>query len=77
MLTIAVFLICYCKTGVAPIPIIVVGTACVDMGCAMFYMFVVNFSISYFYSTKRDYVMTILTIKKEKKNDQGASQIPG
>ena len=73
MLTVATFLICYCKTGAMPSLGTIAGTACLDIGCAMFYMFVLSFSISHFFSSKKDYVVGILSIKKEKKNDQGAS----
>jgi len=73
MLTITVFLISFCKTGELPAIMVMAGTSCIDIGTAMFYMFFISFLMSNYFSNKRDYVVNILSVKKEKKNDQGTS----
>lgn len=71
MLTAIVFVINFCKFGEVPTIMTMVGTSCIDIGSVFLYLFFVNFTISAYFSNKREYVLNILSIKKDKKNDKG------
>lgn len=77
MLTAFVFAANFLKNGEAPALFVILGSLMIDIMAVFLYLFFFSFLVNSYFSNKREYITKILSIKKDKKDDQGSSQVSG